>query len=47
MRLQNTQLSKIVQSGRFLGRHLGPLLITGSSLMKIVIQSLANQQQQQ
>ena len=35
--LSKTQLSKIVQSGGFLGRLLGPLLKTGLSLMKNII----------
>ena len=29
IKLSKTQLSKIIQSGRFLGRLLGPLLTTG------------------
>ena len=41
IKLSKTQLSKILQSGRFLGRVLGPLLITGLSLMKNVIKPLA------
>ena len=36
MKLSKTQLSKIGQSGEFLGRLLGPLLKTGLSLMKHV-----------
>ena len=36
-----TQLSKMIQLGRFLGRLLGPLLKTGLPLMKSVIQPLA------
>ena len=36
-----TQLSIMIQSGRFLGKLLGPLLKTGLPLIKIVIQSLA------
>ena len=41
IKLSKTQLSKIVQSGGFLGRPLGPLLKTGLPLMKNVIQPLA------
>ena len=37
IRLSETQLSKIVQSGGFLGKPLGPLLKTGLPLMKNVI----------
>ena len=36
-----TQLSKIMQSGVFLGSLLGPLLKTGLPLMKNVIKPLA------
>ena len=36
-----TQLSKIMQSGGFLGSLLGPLLKTGLPLMKNVIKPLA------
>ena len=36
-----TQLSKMMQSGGFLGRLLGPLVRTGLPLMKSVIQPLA------
>ena len=36
-----TQLSKMVQSGGFLGWLLGPLLKTGLPLMKNVIMPLA------
>ena len=36
-----TKLSKMIQSGGFLGRLLGPLLKTGLSLTKNVIKSLA------
>ena len=36
-----TQLSKMIQSGEFLGRLLGPLLKTGLPLMKNVIKPLA------
>ena len=39
--LSKTQLSKMVQSGGFLGRLLGPLLKTGLPLMKNVIKPLA------
>ena len=39
--LSKTQLSKLIQSGRFLGRLLGPLLRTGLPLMKSVIKLLA------
>ena len=39
--MSKTQLSKIIQSGGFLGRLLGPLLKTGLPLMKIVIKPLA------
>ena len=39
-KLSKSQLSKM-QSGGFLGRLLGPLLKTGSPLMKSVIQPLA------
>ena len=35
-----TQLSKIIQSGGFLGRILGPLLKTGLPLIKNVIKPL-------
>ena len=35
--LFKTQLSKIVQVGRFLGKGLGPLLKTGLLLMKNII----------
>ena len=38
--LSKTQLSKMIQSGEFLGRFIGPLLKTGLPLMKNVIQSL-------
>ena len=36
-----TQLPKMIQSGGFLGRLLGPLLKTGLSLIKNVIKPLA------
>ena len=39
--LSKTQLSKMIQSGGFLGRLLGPLLRTGIPLMKSIIQPLA------
>ena len=39
--LSKTQLSKMTQSGGFLGRLLGPLLRTGLPLMKSVIKPLA------
>ena len=38
--LSKTQLSKMIQSGEFLGRFIGPLLKTGLPLMKNVIQRL-------
>ena len=41
IKLSKTQLSKTIQSGRFLGRLLGPLLRTGLPLMKSVIKPLA------
>ena len=40
-KLSKTRLSKIIQSGRFLGRILGPLLKTGLPLTKNVIKPLA------
>ena len=39
--MSKTQLSKMIQSGGFLGRLLGPLLKTGLPLIKSVIKSLA------
>ena len=39
--LSKTQLSKMIQSGGFPGRLLGPLLKTGLPLMKSVIKPLA------
>ena len=39
--LSKTQLSKMIQSGGFLGRLLGPLLRTGLPLIKSVIKPLA------
>ena len=41
IKLSKTQLSKMTQSERFLGKLLGPLLKTGLPLMKSVIKSLA------
>ena len=41
IKLSKTQLSKMIQSGGFLGRRLGPVLKTGLSLMKNVIKLLA------
>ena len=41
IKLSKTQLSKMIQSGGFLGRLLGPLLKTALPLMKDVIQPLA------
>ena len=41
MELSKTQLHKIVQSGGFLGRSLGPLLKSGLPLMKNLYKSLA------
>ena len=41
IKLSKTQLSKMIQSGGFLGRLLGLLLKTGLSLMKSVIKPLA------
>ena len=41
VKLSKTQLSKMIQSGGFLGRLLGLLLRTGLPLMKSVIQPLA------
>ena len=41
MELSKTQLHKIVQSGGFLGRSLGPLLKSGLPLMKNLLKSLA------
>ena len=41
IKLSKTQLSKMIQSGRFLGRLLGPLLKTGLPLIKNVIKPLA------
>ena len=41
LKLSKTQISKIIQSGRFLGRLLGPLLKTGLPLIKNVTKPLA------
>ena len=41
IKFSKTQLSKMIQSGGFLGRLLGPLLKTGLSLIKNVITPLA------
>ena len=41
IKLSKTKLSKIGQSGGFLGRLLGPLLKSGLSLMKNLLKSLA------
>ena len=41
IKLSKTQLSKIVQPRRFLGKLLDPLLKSGLSLLKDVIQPLA------
>ena len=41
IKLSKTQLSKMIQSGGFLGRLLGPLLKTGLPLIKNVIKLLA------
>ena len=40
IKLSKTQLSKMIQSGGFLGRLLGPLLKTGLPLLKNVIKPL-------
>ena len=40
IKLSKTQLSKMIQSGGFLGRLLGPLLKAGLPLMKSVIKAL-------
>ena len=40
IKLSKTSLSKIVQSGGFLGKLLGPLLKTGKPLMKNVVTPL-------
>ena len=41
MKLSKTQLSKMIQSGGFIGGLLGPLLKAGLLLIKHVIKSLA------
>ena len=41
IKLSKTQVSKMIQSGGFLGRLLGPLLKTGLTLMKNVTKPLA------
>ena len=41
IKLSKAQISKIIQSGRFLGRLVGPLLKTGLPLIKNVIKLLA------
>ena len=41
IKLSKTQLSKMMQSGEFLGRLLGPFLKTGLPLMKNMIKPLA------
>ena len=41
IKLSKTQLSKMIQSGGFLGKRLGPLLKTGLPLIKNVIKPLA------
>ena len=41
LKLSKTQISKIIQSGGFLGRLLGPLLKNGLPLIKNVIKPLA------
>ena len=40
IKLSKAQISKIIQSGGSLGKHLGPLLKTGLSLLKSVIKPL-------
>ena len=40
LKLSKAQISKIIQSGGFLGRLLGPLLKTGLPLIKNVIKPL-------
>ena len=39
IKLSKTQLSKMIQSGGFLGKLLGPLIKTGLPLMKSVIKN--------
>ena len=41
IKLSKTQISKMIQSGEFLGRPLGPLLKTGLPLVKNAIKPLA------
>ena len=41
IKLSKTQLSKMIQSGVFLGRLIGPLLKTGLHLIKTIIKPLA------
>ena len=41
LKLSKAQISKIIQSGGFLDRLLGPLLKTGLPLIKNVFKSLA------
>ena len=41
IKLSKTRFSKMIQSGRFLGRLLGSLLKTGLPLIKNVIKPLA------
>ena len=41
IKLSKTQLSKMIRSGGFLGRLLGPLLKTGLPFMKNLIKPLA------
>ena len=41
IKLSKTQLSKMIQSGGFLGKLLGPLIRTGLPLIKNVITPLA------
>ena len=42
-KLSKTQLSKMIQSGRFFGRLLGPLLKSGLPLIKNAIKPLAKE----
>ena len=41
VKLSKAQISKVIQSGGFLGKLLGPLLKTGLPLIKYVIKPLA------
>ena len=41
IKLSKAQISKVIQSGGFLGKLLGPLLKTGLPLIKYVIKPLA------